>query len=167
MFMRGREYFLAGFVVVFLAAIFNSAHSEDSYATYDNERFSYSLSYPSDLFIAQGEASNADGQEYRSKDGKASMRTFGTHFDSKSKRVADLYYEAVRNVAQNKGISKVTYKSVKKDWFVISGYDNADIFYQKTIVRYDVMKTLTIRYSKSAAGIYDAITKKISQSFKG
>src|SRR5713226_1876067 len=49
------------------------------YKTYSNSRFNYSISYPANLLIAQGESANSDGQVFRAKDGSAEMRVYGQY----------------------------------------------------------------------------------------
>ena len=50
---------------------------EHCYGSYSNGRFGYSIDYPKDLLIPQGESDNEDGQEFTSKDGKAVLLVWG------------------------------------------------------------------------------------------
>src|SRR5436190_13571117 len=50
---------------------------ENGYRTYSNARFAYSISYPSDLLVPQGESDNGDGQKFQSKDVRAVMLVYG------------------------------------------------------------------------------------------
>src|ERR1041385_1331675 len=45
---------------------------------YTNARFQYSICYPPDLLVPQGEPENADGQKFLAKDG-AKLIVFGRH----------------------------------------------------------------------------------------
>jgi hypothetical protein len=128
------------------------------YKTYTNARYAYSISYPANLLIPQGEADNGDGQAFRSRDGAAEMRVYG------SQNLGGGLEEAYREAQSGKNI---TYKTIKRNWFVVSGHDGGKIFYQKTMFKGDVFKTFTIEYDESRKGTYDAVTSKVAQSFNG
>ena len=61
---------------------------------------------------------------------------------------------------------KITYKVSRSNWFVISGYENENIFYEKTIFRNDEFMTFEIEYPKDQKSIFNPIAAKISKSFK-
>ncbi|HEY0385728.1 MAG TPA: hypothetical protein VGC64_06930 [Pyrinomonadaceae bacterium] len=128
------------------------------YKTYTNARYAYSISYPANLLVPQGEADNGDGQAFRSRDGAAEMRVYG------SQDLGGGLAEAYREAQSGKN---VTYKTLKRNWFVVSGTEGGKIFYQKTMFRNDVFKTFTIEYDESRKGTYDAVTARIAQSFTG
>jgi hypothetical protein len=128
------------------------------YKTYTNARYGYSISYPASLLTPQGEADNGDGQAFRSKDGAAEMRVYGSQ--NLGGGLAEAYAEAQAGKA-------VTYKTMKGNWFVVSGRDGGKIFYRKTMFRDDVLKTFTIEYDESQKSTYDAVTARIARSFVG
>src|SRR6266540_3897514 len=54
------------------------ATPQNHYKTYANARFKYSISYPADLLIPQGEAENGDGQVFKEKSpSSVEMRVYG------------------------------------------------------------------------------------------
>src|SRR5205823_13499405 len=55
------------------------ATPQNNYKTYANARFKYSISYPTDLLIPQGESENGDGQVFREKSGSDEMRVYGSY----------------------------------------------------------------------------------------
>ncbi len=128
------------------------------YRTYTNARYNYSISYPSNLLIPQGEADNGDGQAFRSKDGAAEMRVYG------SQNLGGGLEEAYAEAQAGKTVS---YKIIKGNWFVVSGYNGGKIFYQKTMLKGDVLKTFSIEYDESQKSIYDKVTTRIARSFTG
>lgn len=136
----------------------SSAAQRTVYKTYTNARFGYSISYPSNLLTPQGEADNGDGQVFRARDNSAEMRVYG------SQDVGGGLAEAYREAQAGK---EVTYKTMKRNWFVVSGRDGGRIFYRKTIFKGDVLKTFTIEYDESQKSTYDAITARIARSFIG
>jgi hypothetical protein len=128
------------------------------YKTYTNARYAYSISYPSGLLVPQGEADNGDGQAFLSKDGSAEMRVYGSQ--DLGGGLAQMYREAQAG-------KEVSYKTMKGNWFVVSGRDGGKIFYQKTMFKGGVFKTFSIRYDESQRSTYDAVTTRIARSFAG
>ena len=136
----------------------SAAEQRVVYKTYTNARYGYSISYPSNLLIPQGEADNGDGQAFRSKDQSAEMRVYGSQ--DLGGGLAGAYAEA----QQGKNVS---YKTIKRNWFVVSGYNGGKIFYQKTMLKGDALKTFTIEYDESQKSTYDAVTARVARSFIG
>lgn len=136
-----------------------SSHAQRAvYKTYTNARYGYSISYPSNLLIPQGEADNGDGQAFLSKDGAAEMRVYG------SQDLGGGLAESYRAAQAGK---EVSYKTMKGNWFVVSGRDGGKIFYQKTMLKGGALKTFSIEYDESRKSTYDAITARIARSFVG
>jgi hypothetical protein len=129
-----------------------------AYRTYSNARYGFSISYPADLLVPQGESDNGDGQRFTSRDGSASLAAFGSNRLDRS--LQDEYSSAQEN-------RNVTYKVLKRDMFVVSGTENGKIFYQKTLLRGAVFKTFIIEYDESERGVYDAVTTRVARSFVG
>ena len=128
------------------------------YHTYSNARYRFSIAYPADLLVPQGESDNGDGQRFTSRDGSASLAAFGSNRLDRS--LQDEFSSAQEN-------RNVTYKVLKRDMFVVSGTENGKIFYQKTLLRGDVFKTFILEYDESARGVYDAVTTRVARSFVG
>jgi hypothetical protein len=128
------------------------------YKTYTNARYNYSISYPSNLLVPQGEADNGDGQAFRSRDGSAEMRVYGSQ--NMGGGLEEAYAEAQAG-------KNVTYKTFTRNWFVVSGYNNGKIFYQKTMFKDNVLKTFTIEYDEAQKSTYNAVTTRIARSFNG
>ena len=138
---------------------------ENNYQTYSNARFAYSISYPSNLLIPQGESDNGDGQKFQSKDGHAIMLVYGSN-NVLGQTIKQLYAEASRGGASDHPKRSITYKILKGDWYVISGNENGRVFYQKTMLRRDAIKTFSIEYGEAQKGIFNPVTTKIAMSFK-
>jgi hypothetical protein len=133
-------------------------NSRAAYRTYSNARYGFSISYPADLLVPQGESDNGDGQKFVSRDGSASLTAFG------SNRLDRSLQEEFRSAQENRN---VTYKVLRRDMFVVSGTENGKIFYQKTLLRGDVFKTFIIEYDESERGVYDTVTTRVARSFAG
>jgi hypothetical protein len=136
-----------------------------TYKTYSNARYRYSVSYPEGLLIPQGESDNGDGQKFLSKDGRAEMRVFGFHNLDGS--LEDAYQAAQFYKKDESTRHVVTYKVLRKSWFVVSGLLDGRIFYLKTILRGPVFKSFVLEYDESQKAAFDPVVARIAQSFKG
>ena len=137
------------------------ASPQNDFKTYTNARFKYSISYPADLLIPQGEAENGDGQVFKEKSASSvEMRVWGGYALDETLR--GKFDELTR--MWGKG---VTYKVLRKDWFVVSAMVNGKIHYQKTVWRGDTFKTFQIEYDAVRGSTYNEVTDRIAKSFKG
>lgn len=135
---------------------------QNNYKTYTNARFKYSISYPADLLTPQGEAENGDGQIFKEKDSSSvEMRVYGG-YNALNETLRGRYEERTR-----KWSNGVTYKVLRKNWFVVSALVNGKIHYQKTILRGDTFKTFEIEYDAVRGSTYNDVTDRIAKSFKG
>ena len=135
---------------------------QNNYKNYVNARFKYSVSYPADLLVPQGEAENGDGQVFKEKGpSSVEMRVYGGY---------NVLHETLKSrftELTSKWAHGVTYKVLRQDWFVVSAMVNGKIHYQKTILRGDTFKTFEIEYDAVRGSTYNDVTARISKSFKG
>lgn len=145
-------------IAIFVFSI--SIFGQTNYELYTNARFGYSISYPTDLLAPQGEADNGDGQIF--KGDAAEMRVYGSNLllhETLSKEYAA--------IIQERGAKNVTYKTIGKNFFAVSGRTNGKIFYQKTLRNsQDQFITLMIEYDESQKAVYDKAVAKMVKSFK-
>ena len=132
--------------------------SSEQYQDYDNARFGFHVSYPPE-FKPQGESENADGQKFANDSG-AALTTYA-YYRIDGNNIKDVY----KNEVDGSGI-KITYKVLKKNWFVISGTKDGEIIYEKVIQNDDTLAHMSFSYPESKAGDYSQITKMISDGFK-
>src|SRR5256886_14408307 len=137
------------------------ATPQNNYKTYANARFKYSISYPADLLIPQGEAENGDGQVFREKSGSVEMRVYGS-YNVSNETLRSRYAGLIREWSNG-----ITYKVLRRDWIVVSAMVNGKIHYQKTILRGDSFKTFEIEYDAVRGSTYNDVTDRIARSFKG
>lgn len=136
-----------------------------TYRTYTNARYGYSIVYPVGLLEPQGEAENGDGQKFLSKDKKVLLLVFGANnIDNDSAKTGFDKFVKDMNAEQGR---VVTYKVLKKNWFVASGRHDNNLFYSKTIYRGDTFTSFIIEYPASERATYDPIVTRISRSFTG
>jgi hypothetical protein len=150
----------------FFCFMTQTAFAETLYKNYHNKRFGYSISYPKDILYPQGEADNGDGQKFLSKEAGASLLVYGSH-NFNDQTLEERYQEDSRGETEEYSTKVVTYRLLKKNWFVISGYVSGKIFYQKTILNNNQFKTFYFEYPETKKKTYDSIIKHLSTSFKG
>lgn len=133
---------------------------------YCNQRFNFCTEYPTG-FSGLGESQNGDGQKFLSKDKLSSITIYG------NLEIEDIndFQTTYKNYLSSKN---VTYKSLKNNSFVLSGYESKDkIFYIKVIkkkINYngsntDILQTIYFSYPKSQNDIYAAYCKNIAKNF--
>jgi hypothetical protein len=146
-------------IAAFSVFVFSQAVlAQSNYKTYINARFGYSISYPADLLAPQGEADNGDGQIFKNRD--AEMRVFGSNMLLKGTLLKEF-----NSVVKEHGTT-VTYKTYRKNYFVVSALSEGYIFYQKTIARSDgVFITFMITYDEGKRKIYDDVVTHIVKTF--
>ena len=61
----------------------------------------------------------------------------------------------------------VTYRTYRRNWFVVSPLKDGRIFYRKTIARPNgTFVTFQIEYDETKRGVYDPAVAKMVKSFK-
>jgi hypothetical protein len=160
------RYSLTSAVLMFVVlSSLAAAHSQNNYSVYHNGRFDYSIAYPADILIPQGEAENGDGQKFLSRDGRTEMLVYGSH-NSLNQSLQELFANETTRTSEHQN-RVVTYKILRRDWFVVSGIEDGRIFYQKTLLRTDIFKTFRIEYDDSKKQAWNPVAAKIAASFKG
>lgn len=129
-----------------------------TFKTYHNPRFEYSISYPPKVLIPQPIAANGDGREFLSEDGRTIMLVYGQE-NVRDETLREIYQETSESIT-------VSYKTLKKNWFVVSGLKGDKIFYRKTIYRNDQFLTFSIEYPNEEKAVMDRITATIAKSFR-
>ena len=145
-------------VIVLCAVLAASPALSGEFGVYSNARFGYSIAYP--LFLVPGgESDNGDGQGFFSEDGQSRLLVFAG-FNVLETPLAEEYASALSDMHR-----KVTYKVLKKDRFVVSGYEGGRIFYQKTVLKRDTYFTFDLLYPEERRQEFDALIKPIADSF--
>jgi hypothetical protein len=148
----------------------HKAKEEIIYKTYCNSTYVFCVEYPSQLLIPQGESGSGDGQVFKSKNDENVLMVYRDFRDKISSKVQNkiktFYKEDARENTPDKPKRAITYKKIAKDFFVVSGYTEGKIFYQKTILRKGLLVTCLLEYNESERSIYDKIAVKIFKSFK-
>jgi hypothetical protein len=135
------------------------AFAVEETATYQNVKYGYSISYPSDLLQPLGESENGDGQTFQGEN--ARLLVWG----SLSPKVLEETLESMFNQQVNNSSREVTYKVLHEDWFAISGYEEGQIFYQKTFIKDGVEYSFLLTYSQQVRDTFDDVVSVLVDSF--
>ena len=128
-----------------------------TWKVYTNVRFQYSICYPGDLLVPQGEAENSDGQKFLAKDG-AKLLVFGQN-NSLNKSLKDTLEDTASRLAGPSG--RVTYRVIKPDWFVVSGQNGQSVFYAKTLYAHEQFKSFEITYESGSSNVYKPVITRL------
>jgi hypothetical protein len=138
---------------------------EITYNTYCNDRFHFCIAYPSEILIAQGESDSRDGQIFKSNDGENTLwvyRDYRDNMEPSEYTIETAYTEDLEPTVEK----SVTYNKLGTDYYVVSGYVDGKIYYQKTMMLEGELMTALIEYSKKDKAVYGQISKKIFSSFE-
>ena len=130
--------------------------------TYVNVRFQYSICYPADQLVPQGEAANSDGQRFLSSQDGAELAAYGSN-NALDETLRQRQSDMQSRLAGASG--KVTYRAQKANWFVVSGQSGETIFYAKTIYSHGQFKSFELTYDRSAAALYDPVVARLAACF--
>jgi hypothetical protein len=129
-----------------------------AYATYTNEKYGFSISYPVGVLTPQPVSSSGDGRKFLSRDkrtealaycwGNAMSRTVKQEMDNRERLLG----------------LKATYRRLAKSWFALSGYEHGRIYYMKVIYRHGFFTAFVIRYPKNQLRYWDPIVTRMEKS---
>ena len=148
------------FALAFVLA--GSCIAQTVYAPYVNQRFTFAVEYPSQLFTPLGESENGDGQVFATKAGDAKLTVFGGW------RGKDLDFpcEALETATNYSGAS-VIYKWKKGGASVASGSTrDGKIFYVKNVRSSDKCVTLMLEYPEDRRETFDPLVSRIAGSLR-
>lgn len=143
---------------------------EEAYESYVNERFGFSVEYPSS-FEADYMPDNNDGIEVH--DDSAVIIASGSHAgitedDStfiKDAESIKVFYDKALSDLEEEGYS-ISYKKLDDDWYVISYFDGTNNVYEKSIMDDDFIANLSIEYPADLQEDYGPMVERVSDTFK-
>ena len=162
---------LAGIVIcmllTFVNSVFGAAGSTAAFKKYVNVRFGYEISYPEAIMLPQGEAENGDGQRFLSREGDVEMLVWGSN-NALDETLKSNFQKDTKEKTREHPDKRVTYKRLKGNSYVVSGYIGDKVFYQKTmhIRDVDAFFTFYISYPITKKNNFDSVVSKISKSFQ-
>lgn len=156
-------------LLIFMIGGFNVTSNQiqtQDYDQYCNARFEYCIAYP-DFLHPQPESQNGDGRIFNNKNGKEVLRVFGRLNLDEEGDIISLEKQYKTDIQENKNKNNIiTYKKLGKTFFVISGYRNGKISYQKTIFKKDAFAFAILEYSEKEKSVYNKVSTQLFNSFK-
>jgi hypothetical protein len=146
-----------------LTAVLPSFAAQDDHAwkTYTNERFGFSVCYPSDLLRLEPAPDNNDGQTFVGSNG-AKIAAWGS-LNAMDWTLADSARQDEQRLARDAG--RVTYKVIRKGFYVLSGRKGDQIFYNRTALANGKFSAVELTYPTADSAIWNAISARVSQCF--
>jgi hypothetical protein len=135
-----------------------------TYQLYRNERLGYSLSYPTNLLSPQGESADGSGQRFASKNNRTFLIVTGFRGRSPAD-LHELYVKQSRSAPPENPTRVVTYQVEKQTWFVVTGYEQERVWYEKAMIARDTLAYFHFEYDASQKQLFDPVVEKISKSF--
>jgi hypothetical protein len=132
-----------------------------SYGTYHNARYGYTVEYPTNVFLPEGDIGDGRGQSYTSSDGSALLLLFATD-DGPDALLREYEAELARFDQE------VSYRVIRPGWFVVSGHQGPYIFYQRTHRSAGGgLRTFRLRHLARDKDYFGPVTERLSHSFRG
>ena len=134
------------------------------WAVYRNDRFGFSLQYPTDVFQVERASDAGDGQVFVSGEGDARLLVGAL---PNSDRLSPAAYQ--NHIArQSYADYVVTYRRVSASWFALSGEGHGKTFYEKVIFSCGgrLINSFAMIYPSERAGLFDPIVEGIEKSFR-
>jgi tetratricopeptide (TPR) repeat protein len=131
---------------------------QTEYKCYTNERYGFSIKYPSFLIIGES-PTNGDGITMHSSDSSVELTVFGSN--NVFNETAALSYNKL--IKEN---SNITYKTQQGNWYVVSGIEGDKIFYEKYVVGDGSINAFIIKYPSSKAKEYNSTINELNSSFE-
>ncbi|MCA0992745.1 hypothetical protein [Pseudalkalibacillus hwajinpoensis] len=127
-----------------------------TYDTYTNERFGFSIQYPTDLTVGSPPA-NGDGLNFYNEE--LEITVFGSH-NSMDESIESIYQQAINNIEV-----PIAYDRLADHWFVLSYVKNGLIIYEKFFYGDNVFNRFIITYPENKQDVYGPVTTHISDTF--
>jgi len=101
------------------------------------------------------------GQRFLASENQAVLTVWG-EYQQMGDSLGKLYQDVMREPNRT-----CTYKVLKGDWFVMSGYlSDGRVFYRKTLSQDKMFKSFEITYDKNQKDLYDRIVAHLAKSFE-
>jgi hypothetical protein len=155
------SFVLAALGAILPAMMFAVPADAENWLTYQNDRYGTTIDYP-DQFKAEPPPDADDGRRFKSADG-AKFAVYASYaLDS---TLAEIEEFTLKNLAPG---AVVTYKTGGDNWFVISGTDSANIFYERHLLSHggQMSETFSMAYPAAVKQSYDAIVARMAKSFR-
>ena len=134
------------------------------WSVYRNERFGFSLSYPSAIFEVERTAEAGDGRVF-SAPGSDARLLVGALVNEAGYNAAR-YQEYIAQ--QSYGQFTIGYRRLGTTWFVLSGERENQIFYEKVMFTCGgrLINSFALIYPRDKRHIFDPIVERVEDTFR-
>lgn len=133
---------------------------------YCNEKYGFCISFPEGAFHNSEEKDNEEGTELMSEDGMAKIVIHRGNLDGTITGGVNDLKKAFDEDIKPIGKRELTLNTFKSTSYILMGYENKIIFYQKTIIVKGEIVTAVLYYSDTAKDTYYPMLEPIFKSFK-
>lgn len=135
----------------------------DEWTTVKNERRGFAIAYPTQVFEQKTAPTSEDGRVLVSKDGNAKLLV-GAFENDQGNSLGE--YRQFLLDEQYAGAT-IDYAPVRKTWFVLSGTQNGQIFYQRVTFTCGgkLINSWAMLYPESERTKYDAVLEAVARTF--
>lgn len=151
-------------LLLLLVVLGGTAAAPPAYKTYHNQRFGYRIDYPAEL-RPQPEPENGDGRRFVSADGLTTLTAYAGY------NALDGGLAAARQIArqgwqEQRATLSLDQLTGKGTGYVLSGTMKGSIFYQKTVLRDDVLTTFIWQYPAARKAAMDAVIQRTIRTWQ-
>lgn len=139
-------------LAIFAAAFTLISASAFAQSIYANDRYDYSISYPSALLKQQPESASGDGVVFSALKGKAEFRVYAS---AMVEDINDTPALIVKSAEEDCPGHHATYRVVKPKLVAISCTAGANILYSKTLMNAGVATTFEGTYPAAERAVWD------------
>jgi hypothetical protein len=152
---------LAGFVVLVGAEA--AAQGAAEIATYRNQRYGFSISYPTAQFRPR-EPLSEEGRVWISHDGNSRLLA-GALPNTENLSLSDYREFILQNSYSG---ASVDYAPIRDNWFVVSGVRDGVTFYERVTFTCGgrLIKSWAMVYPEAEKRIYDRIVEQVARSYR-
>ena len=142
----------------------SAAHAALDWVPYVNARFGFSLRYPANLFEPERRSEAGDGQVFASIRGRG--RLLVGALENSDRQTVGSYMNVIRQ--QSYAEYKVDYAPRGATWFVLSGQNDRDVFYEKVIFSCSgrIINSFALIYPVESKREFDPIVEGIEKTFR-
>lgn len=135
--------------------------ARQGWVTYVNARSGASLTYPADLFEPLPPSEGGESRRFISRDGEAELE-----FIVLPRAPGQTPGSLQQSLMGQAGYGEVTYSPRGRSWFVLSGYREGRVFYDKYVFTSDNVQAFALAYPTSHRHVYDSVVEAIEDNFR-